>query len=239
MAWYAEPGSETATPYLQNGESYTPACRLCPHNATNHHHRYDFPAEVRFDPWAAGEDRIHAVFRESVRRKIIALSDGFPFYTHLLCLYCAELAGRVVEKNPHAQVVVAEHEYRVALSRAIRGAEGGLRDDYEAATITTKRKTDMYRHVLWGIAYSDSVETQVNEIADNIGALTGDKPTIERFSNHLGMLIKAAQRHILTRVRQGYYQFTNPLMRAYVRLILEEHQILTNGQLAFPWMRQS
>ncbi len=189
---------------------------------------------------ATGEDRIDASFQEDVRRKIIALSDGFPFYTHLLCKYCAEDAGKVLRGNPLAKkVVVSEKEYHRALQRAIRTGEGKLRDDYQAAVITVKRKTDMFKQVLWAVAYSESQEVQVQQIAENVGLLTGQRPGVQGLSNYFGPLTKPEKRNILVRVRQGYYRFANPLMRAYIRLILEEHNLVeANGQLQFPWMRE-
>ena len=183
----------------------------------------------------AGEEHVGVVFQEDARRRIIALSDGFPFYTHVLCKYSAEDAGRVLLQNSQARVVVSEPEYRRALRRAIGTAESGLREDYQAAVITTKRKTEAFMHVLWGMAYSSQPEVQVNEIADNIGLLTGTRPKPPTLSNYLGPLTRPEKSEVLVRVRQGYYKFANPLMRAYVRLILEEHNIEEGGQRVFPW----
>ncbi|MCK4343541.1 MAG: ATP-binding protein [Phycisphaerae bacterium] len=187
---------------------------------------------------SAGEERAGVTFQEGVRQKIIALSDGFPFYTHLLSKYSADEAGRVLLDNPEAKPVVSEPEYRKALQKAVTGGEATLRDAYRTAVITVKRKTEMYKNVLWAVAYSQSHEVQVQEIADNIGLLTGKRPRHEGLSNYLGPLTKPEKKEVLVRVRQGYYKFANPLMRAYIRLILEEHNISLGGQLLFPWMRQ-
>lgn len=187
----------------------------------------------------AGEEHVGLVFKEDIRRRIIALSDGFPFYTHLLCKYAAEDAGKILSRNPDARVVVSEDEYRRAVRRAIGTAEGTLREGYQAAVVTVKRKTEMYKFILWAIAYSLDLEVQVSSIADNIGQLVGGRPKIEGLNNYLRALVSPEKGQILTRVRQGYYKFTNPLMRAYVRLILEEHNISeADGQLMFPWMRE-
>lgn len=186
-----------------------------------------------------GEERVGVVFQEGVRRKVIALSDGFPFYTHLLCKYSTEEAGKVLISNPSAKVVVAESEYRKAIRRAIETAEGALRENYQKAVVTVKRKTEMFKYVLWALAYSDHVEVQVNEIAQNIGQLTGETPRVQSLGNYLGPLTKIDKGQILVRVRQGYYKFANPLMRAYIRLILEIHNIDTHGQHVFPWMHKS
>ncbi len=186
---------------------------------------------------STGEHRASVTFQHTVRRKIIALSDGFPFYTHLLCKYSAEEAGKVLQTDPGAKVVVAEPEYDKALQRAIRIGEATLRDAYQGAVITVKRKTEMYKHVLWAVSYAQSQEVQVQEIAENVAMLTGTKPRIESLSSYLGRLVSPAKQGILVRVRQGYYRFANPLMRSYIRMILEQHNIELEGQLQFPWMR--
>ena len=186
-----------------------------------------------------GEQRANLVFKHRIRQRIIDLADGFPFYVHYLCGYCAEQAGKVLIDNPQASVVVSEVEYRNALRWAIESAESTLQDVYNEAVITVKRKTDMFKYVLWAVAYADAAEVQVRDISQNIALLSGDLPKIESLNNYLGKLVKPAKRTVLTRVRQGYYKFTNPLMRAYVRLLLEDFNIVEKGgQMEFPWMRE-
>ena len=184
-----------------------------------------------------GEVRLPAAFDYEIARKIVALSDGFPFYTHMLCQYSAEIAAEVLLRDSRASVVIANREYRHAVEEAIKTSEASLRDAYQQAVITVKRKTDMFRFVLWGVAYSENVEVQVKGIADGISLLTGKKHKKESLSSYLGPLSGDGKGNILTRVRQGYYRFTDPLMRAYVRLIMEENNIKLEGQYEFPWMR--
>jgi Cdc6-like AAA superfamily ATPase len=185
-----------------------------------------------------GEERAGMAFQETVRRKIIALSDGFPFYTHLLSKYAAEEAGKVLLRNSAAKVVVTETEYRKAIRRAIETAESALRENYQKAVVTVKRKTEMFKYVLWAVGYSEHIEVQVKDIARNIGLLTGETPKVESLSTYLGPLTRPEKGQVLLRVRQGYYKYANPLMRAYIRLILEDQNIDTHGQRVFPWMQQ-
>lgn len=188
---------------------------------------------------ATGASRLGATFHQGVRRKIIALSDGFPFYTHLLCKYSAEEAGKILINDPQGSVVVADAEYAKALRRAIRTGEATLGEAYKAAVLTVRRKTEMFKNVLWAVAYSENREVQVQEIAENIQWLTGEKPKVEGLSNYFGPLTKPEKQEVLVRVRQGYYKFANPLMRAYVRLVLENHNMESGGQLQFPWMKDT
>ncbi|HSW44529.1 MAG TPA: ATP-binding protein [Phycisphaerae bacterium] len=185
----------------------------------------------------AGEKRVGVHFEDAVCRRIVALSDGFPFFTHLFCRYCVEDAGKTLLANPSVRAIVREAEFRRALRRAIESGEASLREDYQAAVITVRRKTEMFKRVLWATAYSDGQEVQVQEISQNIALLTGDKPKVESLSSYLGALTKPGKGQVLLRVRQGYYKFANPLMRAYVRLVLEDHNLVEkDGQLRFPWM---
>ena len=184
-----------------------------------------------------GESRLGAAFHQDIAKKIVALSDGFPYYTHLLCLLSAENAAGVLLEEAGASVVIAQPQYIYAIESAVRSAEGSLRDSYQQAVITLRRKTDMFRMVLWSIAYSEKIEVQVQEIADGISLLTGAKIKKESLSSYLGPLSSEGKGYILTRVRQGFYRFSDPLMRAFVRLIMEEDNIRLDGQLEFPWMR--
>ena len=60
----------------------------------------------------------------------------------------------------------------------------------------------------------------------------------QSLANYLRLLTKPEKERILTRVRQGFYKFSNPLMRPYIRLILEDYNIVEmDGQMTFPWMR--
>lgn len=185
-----------------------------------------------------GESRLDAAFEYDVTRRIVALSDGFPYYTHLLCKRSAESAATVLLKDSRASVVIATPEYQYAVEDAIRTSEESLREAYQQAVITVRRKTDMFQWVLWGVAYSENVEVQVQDIADGISLLTGEKHKKESLSNYLGTLSGSGKGRILTRVRQGYYRFTDPLMRAYVRLLMEGNNINLEGQYEFPWMRE-
>ena len=185
-----------------------------------------------------GQRRTGAAFAPSIAKKIVSLSDGFPHFVHLLCLYSAIAAGRHLLHGRPAEIFVGEREYRLGLSSAVQKAEHSLQEAYAAAVVTTRRKSDIYELALNAMALSEDRDVQVRQLASHASFLAGEDLRPEKFSNALGQLIKPDRGRILTKVRDGYYKFTNPLMRAYVRFLLELDNVVNRGgQLEFPFMR--
>ena len=90
------------------------------------------------------------------------------------------------------------------------------------------------------MALSDERNVQVRDLTAHASNLAGRKLRPEKFSNALGQLVKSERGGILTKVRDGYYKFTNPLMRPYIRLLLEfDNLVHHGGQMQFPFMRSA
>lgn len=185
-----------------------------------------------------GSQRTGVKFHPSVTRRIVLLADGFPHFVHLLCLYASLYAGECLQADNQAMPQVTEREYHLGLKSAIAKSEHSLQEAYGSATITTRRKSDIYELTIRAMALSDERDVQVRELARHASWFTKDELRPEKFSNALGELIKEERGRILTKVRDGYYKFTNPLMRPYVRFLLEFENLTHHaGQLEFPFMR--
>ncbi len=205
-------------------------------------------AWIRLDPMsdeelgdllARGEARLGVAFKNQIKFRIVRLADGFPQFAHLIALYSAQEAGKVLLDDPKARPVVAEKEYEGGLRYAVERAEPQLIEDYEKAVVTTRRKSEKFELVLQAMALSESTAVQVQDIATYAGELTGERYSNAAFSYHLGELVKPERGGILTRVREGFYKFANPLMRPHVRLRLElENFHHHGGQLVFRFMKQ-
>jgi len=187
---------------------------------------------------ARGERRLSVTFRDSVKHRIVRLSDGFPHFAHLLALYSAQEAGETLLSEPKGSLVVDEEEYESGLRLALENAEPQLIEDFERAVVTVKRKSEKFELVLGALALSSERQVQVRDIGANASLLAGEECSSRAFSYHLGQLVKSERASILTRVREGYYRFTNPLMRPYIRLRLELDNVLHHrGQFLFPFMQ--
>ncbi|MEW6249471.1 MAG: ATP-binding protein [Planctomycetota bacterium] len=185
-----------------------------------------------------GSQRIEARFDPRVALRIVRLADGFPHFVHLLCLYASLYTGDILLSGQAGRPHVGEREYQLGLKSAISKCEHSLREVYEAAVVTTRRKSDIYELTLRAMALSESRDVQVRELAEHASQLVGDPLPPEKFSNALGELVKRERGRILTKVRAGYYKYTNPLMRAYIRLLLEFDNVTQyGGQMEFAFMR--
>ena len=189
---------------------------------------------------AKGEAFLGTAFKSTMKHRIVRLADGFPYFVHLVCRHACRVAGRVLGKQRTASLVVAEEEYREGLADALENAEHSLVEQNQQAVITTRRKSDKFELVLRAMALSESKEVPVQDLARNTSYFVGGSPMqASSFSSTLGELAKEKRGWALTKVRDGYYKFSNPLMRPYVRFQLEHERLLIpGGQWEFPFMEE-
>lgn len=170
-----------------------------------------------------GFQQLDITYDDSVLDSIIATSDGFPHFAHLLGLkICEVLADRLYESDDPSKKV-SEQCLSAALERAIEGTQESLRLAYQKATETVRKKSDGYVQVLEGMAAAEKTEVQINELLTNINGLFGTSFRQQNISNWLGVLVN--DRKVLLRPRVGYYKFADPMMRAYVRMIMGEKRL--------------
>ncbi|MBI4717411.1 MAG: ATP-binding protein [Planctomycetes bacterium] len=185
-----------------------------------------------------GDSHLSARTKNTVAKRIVRLADGLPYFVHLICRHAAHFAAEQLLGPSDPHVVIAEDEYVRGLSAALSNAEHTLAEQYSQAVITTRRPSEKFMLVLWAIALSDEREVQVKDIAKNMAFFAGDERKPATFSWNLGELSSESRANVLTKVREGYYKFTNPLMRPYVRSQMELENILyRDKQWEFPFMR--
>ncbi len=203
-------------------------------------------AEIKLDRMSDGElkdilergsKRLRIRFEEETTRKIVKLSDGYAHYTHLLARY-ATLAAVEESGVTEKQFVIGQRAYQVGLRDAIENAEQRLRETYEKAIIPLKGKTQLFQYAVWAIAMAEDLEVHISSIAEHISQISGEVVKPQACTYHLGKLVSEDRGQILDRVREGYYKFSDPLMRAYVRLQLEAYNIIERqGQMEFAFMK--
>lgn len=184
-----------------------------------------------------GFERLDIECSDQIKTRIVDLSDGFPHFTHLLGLKCCfALACRCHDYNDQ-KVAIKEGDYKAALKDAIDSSQQTLRHGYREATETTRKKSELFLRVIEGVAMADSKEVQVAEIVENLNFVYGLKLKPQTISYHLGKLTCDERNSVLVRPRTGYYKFSNPMMRAYVRMKLDlDNQLDHHGQLTLPFM---
>ncbi len=184
-----------------------------------------------------GEEHLNSTIKNTITRRIVRLADGFPYFVHLICRHAVHVAAGQLGEGSAERVVIAEDEYIEGLAAALVNAEHTLSEQYAQAVITTRKPSEKFMLILWAIALSEGREVQVKDIAKNMAFFGDEERKPSTFSWNLGELSGKSRGNVLTKVREGYYKFTNPLMRPYVRSLMELKNILYHGkQWEFPFM---
>jgi len=153
------------------------------------------------------------------RFRIAAISDGFPHYIHLICHKLFWILFH--EASP---VVLASQDHYVASVRAaLTGIEPELRKPYELATMKNK---DDYEPILWAIsAHFETVRNTDAIYSSYLQIMTTlEKEPLDRrrFSSRLNSLKSDRHGHMLITRRRNWYEFSQNVVRGYVRLRAED-----------------
>lgn len=149
-------------------------------------------------------------FAENVIDSIVRLSAGYPHFTHLLALKCAEEA--IAERR---QEINGAH-LLTALDSAVADAEGSLKQAYDDAARST---SDMYKNILAAAASMDADEFSSAELRSAIRDRTGEDISQGSLNNYFQRLVSVDDETILRRTGKGMYRFDDPRMRSYVRIV--------------------
>lgn len=150
-----------------------------------------------------GEKRLGLTFSEEAKAAIAWISAGYPRFTHLLALKCAENALRTGRER------VGKFELLGIMDTAAEVADTALRETYRTSTAAQPK---VHGELLAIAAALDENEFTPGQLR---AAVNG------RFDvqGPLGHLASADGPTILRRIGRGVYQFDDPRMRGYVRLV--------------------
>lgn len=156
----------------------------------------------------AGGGKLKLRFGVGATRVIVQCSSGYPYFTHLLALKCAE------DAIAEGRRTILEADVFIAMLAAVEDAEDTLRLAYEEACRTRNR--DSYRTILAAAATIQGPEFDFWEWREAIQAVTGEPPTREWIGTHVRRLVATDSSRIITRIEKGRYRFTDPRMRSLV-----------------------
>ncbi|ROW49242.1 DNA-binding protein, partial [Cronobacter malonaticus] len=88
-----------------------------------------------------GEEGLGLKFSAEVKKSIVEISNGFPYFTHLIGKELADIALSSGLNEINSDVLPA------ALKRAVVNTAGQLKRDYEDAV--TSSRTDVYPSILY------------------------------------------------------------------------------------------
>lgn len=155
-----------------------------------------------------GEKGLQLTFDAPIKKSIIEISSGFPYFTHLLCKESAEEAIRSNVQTINRAV------FEKALVQAVKNTEGQLKRCYDLAV--TSSRTDMYPKILLSAAKFNNEQFSVKSWIEQIKNDHGMELTNGSLNNYTGKLIKPDRGEILQLVRRGVYKITDPRMPSYI-----------------------
>lgn len=155
-----------------------------------------------------GEAKLGLIFDNPTKEKIIKISNGFPYFTHLLGLKCAEVA---LSKD---KVLINEEVFREALELAVKSSEGSLIRDYELAIKSSRNNS--YNKILLAAAKIKTSSFTTKEWIERIEEETGTIYNNQSMSNFIGRLMNIDKGGIIEKVSHGVYRIKDPRMSSFI-----------------------
>ena len=154
---------------------------------------------------------------DDVKRKIIEYSSGFPHYTHALCKNAAYQA--ILEESSEVNIF----HFTYAVKKSIESTSQSLHNSYQKASIYSKGVSN-FPDVMSACALCKMDDYNCfssNDMLDvfKVGRKADLKTTDVRY--YLEALCSESKGGILEKVGRGSnirYKFSNPMMRAFIRL---------------------
>ncbi len=180
------------------------------------------PWEARFEIVTGAADALGVEIDDTTIYRIARISDGFPHYVHFVSemlfwrVYAAQNEGRVTGEL-----------FEAAMSDAASSMDMKLRGPYETAT--QKYRND-YESVLWAAADGHELKRRSTDIYESYQRIMRDRPEEaldrDKFNQRINSLKQPSHASILSGTRQGWYEFTEKMIRGYVRLRAEQQGVL-------------
>ncbi|CAA0098980.1 Holliday junction ATP-dependent DNA helicase RuvB [BD1-7 clade bacterium] len=150
---------------------------------------------------------------ESVVEKIVDISAGYPHFTHLVSLKCAEAA--IIGKNKH----ITKDTLKGALEEAVKDSEGALQRMLES-TLRVLNKPQEYKFLLLTASYCSAPEFRSAELRDKLKDKFGIDIESKALSRRLTKLTESNKLTILEKPARGCFKFSDPRMPSFLKMAL-------------------
>ncbi|CAJ9607220.1 DNA-binding protein [Burkholderia pseudomallei] len=156
---------------------------------------------------------------ENIKFRIAAISDGFPHYVHLIC---SNLYWEIFQDEAELTEPTSDH-YFGAIRSSVASMEGKLRPGYDRAIARDDKNFEM---ALWSAADHSDLQRSLASIFESYKRIAGvvqmPAATSKELTNYLGRLRTPAHNKVLKLFRRGWYEFSENVIRGYVRLRAED-----------------
>jgi Cdc6-like AAA superfamily ATPase len=161
-----------------------------------------------------GFTAVGMTIEQAARRRIYKLSQGLPYYAHLLGMHSALTAAA------HNRLNVTIEDANQALRKALKHAQQSIADEYERATMSTGET--LHRWVLLACALAKTDEHgyfTASDVVKPMNIIMKKNCPISLFTRHLNAFCEDKYGLALHRTAfaRGYkYKFRNAIMQPYV-----------------------
>ncbi len=155
------------------------------------------------------------------KMRIVQISDGFPYFVHLITEKLLWRWFNDPEKNLKR---TAPRHYETALHDACAAAEPELKQGYDA--VARKHKSDG-EIVLWALAEGSQLQKNTDTVYKDFQSIYDRVPTRlkpdaclgrSQVNSRLNNMKREAYRHIVQGNGRGWFEFSEKRMRGYARL---------------------
>ncbi|MER9442193.1 ATP-binding protein [Mesorhizobium sp. M0340] len=179
------------------------------------------PYDARNEIIRIAAQRLGIEIDDTTVYRIAKISDGFPHYVHLLS---EKLFWRVYEAENEGRVT--GDLFQLAMSDASDAMEMKLKQPYETAT---RKYTNDYESLLWAVADGHELQRSSRDIYASYVRIMKSQELEplqrEKFNARINNLKKPSYAAILSATRQGWYEFSEKVIRGYARLRAEQKDV--------------
>ena len=177
-----------------------------------------------------GVKKLGMTVESSALNRITALSQGLPYYTHLLGLHASRHA---IDRQ---STVIQDDDVRGAIKQALDKSQQSIRNAYYEAT-KSPRTENLFRHVLLACALAETDDYgyfTAAAVRQPLTQIMKESYDIPRFIRHLN-IFSSDRGCILQKSgveRRFRFRFSNPLMQPYIIMNGLAEGLLTEDELS-------
>lgn len=171
---------------------------------------------------------------DDVNWRIALISDGFPYYVHLL----VEKILWAAFDSPDTNASLSWDQFYAGLRVAVRETNAELRQPYEKAVLL---RAPEYEDVVWSTADGDDLFRSLASMQSSyvhILEKRHDRPVLDRDKyNSIIRKLKNSTFGAVLRTypgRKGWYEYREKMLRGYVRMQAEANGVPLTGERAIP-----
>lgn len=171
---------------------------------------------------------------KNVNYRIAIVSDGFPYYVHLIA---EKMLWEAFTDQSEVEKVGFDH-YHLGLRVAISSVTAELKKPYSKAVI---HRDEIYQTIVWSTADGDNIDRPTKDMYESFKViiLKTENPqniTQAKFGEYIRKLKSAAFGEILLPIqgRSGWYTYKEKMLRGYIRMQAEANGIELYGEREAP-----